>query len=80
MGLSALATIGLAELVADAPPRYVELAVALADQSPICRPRLAALRRALRPRMQASPMMDAAAYVADLESAFRGMWRLWCAG
>lgn len=75
MSLSALATVGLNELVADSLPRYIELATALANDLP----RLAELRRSLRPRMQASPMMDAAAYVADLEAAYREMWRTWCA-
>jgi len=74
MGLSALATIGLSELVADSLPRYIALATALAGDLP----RLAELRRTLRSRMAASPMMDAAGYVADLEAAYRAMWRKWC--
>jgi predicted O-linked N-acetylglucosamine transferase (SPINDLY family) len=76
MGLSALATIGLPELAADSLERYVALATALAGDLP----RLAELRRTLRPRMAASPMMDAAGYVADLEAAYRAMWRTWCGG
>ena len=75
MGLSALAAIGLSELAADSMPRYTELATALAADLP----RLAELRRALRPRVAASAMMDAAAYVDDLEAAYREMWRTWCA-
>jgi predicted O-linked N-acetylglucosamine transferase (SPINDLY family) len=75
MGLSALETIGLSERAADSLPRYIELATSLAADLP----RLADLHRTLRPRMEASPMMDAAAYVADLEAAYRVMWRTWCA-
>jgi protein O-GlcNAc transferase len=76
IGLSALATIGLAELAADSLPRYIELATSLAADLP----RLAELRRTLRPHMEASPMMDAAAYIADLEAAYRVMWRKSCGG
>ena len=75
MGLSALATIGLPELVADSLTRYIELATTLAADVP----RLAEMRRTLRPRLAASPMMDRAGYVADLEVAYRAMWRTWCA-
>ena len=43
-------------------------------------PRLAELRRTMRSRMESSPLMDGAALVADLESAYRMMWRRRCAG
>ena len=34
--------------------------------------------RGLRQRMQASPLMDGKQYAADVEAAFRGMWKSWC--
>jgi protein O-GlcNAc transferase len=33
-----------------------------------------ALRRSLRGRLQASPLMDMPRFVRDLESAYRAMW------
>jgi protein O-GlcNAc transferase len=36
--------------------------------------RLAQLRASMRARMAASPLMDVAGFVADLENAYRGMW------
>ena len=56
--------------------RYLEIAVGLAANLP----QLAEIRRTLRLRMAASPMMDRDAYVADLEAAYRAMWQTWCAG
>ena len=39
---------------------------------------LARYRAELRDRIKASSIMDASAHVADLEDAFRDMWRRWC--
>jgi protein O-GlcNAc transferase len=36
------------------------------------------LRATLRDRLAASPLMDSSTFVADLESAYRQMWRAWC--
>jgi len=60
-----LSTIGLSELIADSPERYVGLAVELAGD----RPRLAALRAELRVRMTASPLCDEAGFVQAFSAA-----------
>jgi predicted O-linked N-acetylglucosamine transferase (SPINDLY family) len=75
VGLSLLNNIGLPDLIAQTPEQYVEIAVRLAKDLP----RLAELRSKLRPRMRASPLMDAPRFARDIEAAYRQMWRNWCA-
>ncbi len=60
---------GLGELVAESPAEYVAKNVALAIDS---RSRLA-LRRSLRARLEASPLMDARRFTRDLEGLYREM-------
>jgi predicted O-linked N-acetylglucosamine transferase (SPINDLY family) len=75
LGLSVLTTLGLPGMVASSEEEYFHIATQLArDPS-----RLAELRATLRPRMQASPLMDAPRFARNVESAFRMMWRKWCA-
>ena len=74
-GLSQLANIGMPELIARSPEQFVAIATALAAD----RPRLRELRRALRSRMQSSPLMDAPRFARGVEEAYRQMWRRWCA-
>jgi predicted O-linked N-acetylglucosamine transferase (SPINDLY family) len=53
---------------------YVDIAVRMAlDVASLAR-----LRRELRPRMQASALMDAARFARNIEDAYRGVWRRWC--
>ena len=73
-GLSQLSNLGLPELIARTPQQYVEIAVGLAKDLP----RLAEMRRTLRPRMAASPLMDAPRFARNIEAAYRQMWRIWC--
>jgi len=75
VGVSILTGLGLSELVAKSREDYVQMAAALARD---CR-RLNALRKGLRPRMQASPLMDGHGFARRVESAYRAMWRRWCA-
>ncbi len=74
-GMSILTNIGLPELIAQSDKEYVSTAVGLATDLP----RLGELRRTLRPRMQASPLMDAPRFARNVEAAYRQMWRDWCA-
>ena len=75
-GLSQLSNLGLPELIALTPEQYVEIAAGLASDLP----RLAELRRTLRPRMLASPLMDGPRFARNIGAAYRQMWRTWCAG
>jgi predicted O-linked N-acetylglucosamine transferase (SPINDLY family) len=73
-GLSQLTNLGLPELIAQTSQQYVQIAADLAgDLSG-----LAELRRTLRERMQASPLMDAPRFARNIEAAYRQMWRNWC--
>lgn len=76
VGASVLSNLGLDELVASSPDFYVQLVSAWAEDLP----RLQSLRRELRPRMLASPLMDAAEFTRQLEAAYRAMFEQWGAG
>jgi predicted O-linked N-acetylglucosamine transferase (SPINDLY family) len=75
-GLSQLSNLGLTRFVADSPDRFVELAQSAAADLPA----LSELRRTLRDRMRASPLMDAPRFARDIEWAYRAIWREWCEG
>ncbi|HMD53205.1 MAG TPA: tetratricopeptide repeat protein, partial [Phycisphaerae bacterium] len=74
VGVSLLSNLGLHEWIAQTPQEYVDIAVQSAGDLP----RLAELRRTLRSRMQASPLMDAISLARNVEAAYRDMWRKWC--
>ncbi len=75
-GMSQLTNLGLPELIAHTPEQCVRIAADLANDLP----RLAELRRTLRPRMRASPLMDAPRFARNIEAAYREIWRKWCEG
>jgi len=75
-GASLLRAVGLPELIADAQDSFVDLAAQLASDAP----RLAHLRSTLRRQMEGSILMDAKRFATRVESAYRQMWRRWCAG
>jgi predicted O-linked N-acetylglucosamine transferase (SPINDLY family) len=74
-GLSILSNIGLPELVASTSEQYVSVAVELANDLR----RLQESRSTLRQRMEVSPLMDATNFARGIETAYRRMWRAWCA-
>lgn len=75
-GATLLRAVGLAELVTDSPAAYQNAVTSLASD----RPRLSALRGALRSRMQDSPLRDERGLANRLQRAYRRMWRQWCHG
>jgi protein O-GlcNAc transferase len=72
-GLGILSTMGLGELAANSPEKFVQIASGLAADSK----RLAELRQTLRDRMRASPMTDGKRFARNVEAAYRQMWRNW---
>ena len=75
VGVSLLTSAGLPGLVANTEDEFLRIAADLAADPP----RLAELRANLRGRMSRSLLMDAPRYARQVEAAFRGMWRQWCA-
>jgi protein O-GlcNAc transferase len=73
---SILSAVGVRELICESSADYVERAVALAGRPDV----LIDLRGSLRSRLQASPLMQEAAFVRDLEAAYRRMWKRRCEG
>jgi predicted O-linked N-acetylglucosamine transferase (SPINDLY family) len=71
---SILTTVGLGEWIASTPEDYVRRTVACAASTDT----LGQLRRSLRGRMRASPLMDEPQFAHDMENAYRRMWRAWC--
>jgi predicted O-linked N-acetylglucosamine transferase (SPINDLY family) len=72
-GWSQLSNLNLSELAAQTDEQFGTIAAELAADLP----RLAELRRTLRPRMAASPLMDARRFARNVEQAYRRMWREW---
>jgi len=75
-GVSILSNLQLQDLIATDAGAYVAIARQLAED----RVRLVDLRKCLRSRMVASPLMDARGFTKDLEAAMRQMWELAAAG
>jgi len=75
MVASVLYNAGLPELIARTSAEYEDIAVNLASDLP----RLAELRRTMRDRLAASPLLDARRFSRAVEGAYRHMWRKWCA-
>jgi len=75
-GLGQLMNLGLPELIASSAEQYVQIAADLAQDLP----RLSDLRKTLRGRMEASPLMNASRFARNIEALYREIWRRWCSG
>ena len=75
MGVTILTNAGLPELIANSEEEYIKFAVDLAND----RERLKKMRHGLRDRVKASPLMDQERFARNMETAYREMWRKWCA-
>ena len=76
VGASLVSHLGYPGWSVESPEAYVAKCAELAGDLPA----LARLRLELRERMRQSPLCDAAQFIANLEAAYRDMWRRWCAG
>ena len=76
IGTSLMTNLGLADWVAQNEQEYEDKAVGFAQDIP----NLITLRRSMRSKMEASPVMDDAAFAGDVEDAFKAMWQSWVDG
>jgi predicted O-linked N-acetylglucosamine transferase (SPINDLY family) len=76
VGMSILRAVGLGDLVTTTQGEYVAACARLAAD----RARLVELRAGLRGRVRASPLGDARGLAAAIETAYKELWRRWCAG
>ncbi|MGA3068213.1 MAG: tetratricopeptide repeat protein [Tepidisphaeraceae bacterium] len=74
-GISQLNNLGLPELIAATGEQFVQIVSDLAGDLP----RLSNLRQTLRRRLLDSPLGNTEKFTRDMESAYRQMWRAWCA-
>jgi protein O-GlcNAc transferase len=74
VGASLLSALSLPELIATSEKKYIDTAVALANDPA----RLADLRAGMRQRLLASPLCDAPAYARRFEAALESIWTDWC--
>jgi len=75
VGLSLVSHLGFPEWGVKTPDAYVAKCRELAGDLPA----LAAVRLRLREQMRQSPLCDAPQFIGNLETAFRDMWKRWCA-
>jgi protein O-GlcNAc transferase len=72
---SLLHNVELPSLIADSAESFVRIAVDTSKDLP----RLRQIRSTLRPTMQKSPLMNETHFVRNVETAYRNLWKDWCA-
>ncbi len=75
VGASILSRLGLSEWIVASIDDYLNISETLANDID----NLKRLRRTLREKFQNSPLMNEKRFLAKLETAYRRMWRNWCA-
>jgi predicted O-linked N-acetylglucosamine transferase (SPINDLY family) len=75
LGSRVLRVAGLDDWIARSTDDYVRIALELARAPE----RLSELRASLRPRLSTTPLLDHRGVTRELEAAFRGLWRAFCA-
>jgi len=74
VSLSLLKRLGLEYFVASSEEEYIAKAHALA----VNREALAKISATMRQRMATSDLCNKSKFAANMEQAYRGMWRRWC--
>jgi protein O-GlcNAc transferase len=74
-GLSILSNLGMTDWIAGDADQYIAIAKGWAGDLP----KLAEVRRGLRPKLMSSPLTDAKRFAGNFESAYREIWKKWCA-
>ncbi len=75
VGLSLLTRVGLDYFATETPEDYLAKACALASQPQA----LSQIRQTMRARMRASSLCQSLTFTRQVESAFRSVWKTWCA-
>ena len=75
LAAASLTALGLTDFIANSPAGYVDLAVAKARDIAA----LARMRMGLRGLVANSAIGDPNRYARAIETAYRAMWRDWCA-
>lgn len=75
IGTSLMNNLGLPEWVGISEQEYIDKAVTFAQDTS----KLSELRRSLRKRMEASPVMDELSFAKGVEEAYQNMWQKWIA-
>jgi protein O-GlcNAc transferase len=74
-GLSILSHLGMTDWIARDADQYIAIARGWAGDLP----KLAQVRRGLRPKLMSSPLTDAKRFAGNFELAYREIWKKWCA-
>jgi protein O-GlcNAc transferase len=75
-GASLLRAAGLPELITDSLQGYEALALKLAQDAALLR----SIRARLHSNRTTAPLFDIGRYTRNMETAYRKMWEIWCAG
>jgi predicted O-linked N-acetylglucosamine transferase (SPINDLY family)/HPt (histidine-containing phosphotransfer) domain-containing protein len=67
-------SVGIPEFIAESEDQYIDIAKRFANDLGA----LAAVRKNLRRKMLASPLMDSMKVTGELEQSIRQVWREWC--
>jgi len=74
VGVSLLSNIGISDLIAETPDKYIEITINLSKDLN----KLQSLRKILRNMMECSPLTDSKQFTRNLERCYYNIWEDWC--